>query len=121
MKIKLDENLPTDLAEPLRALGHDVDTVPDEHLTGRPDPDIRAAAGAEGRFLITQDVRFADKRLWKSDPGGGVMLVRVENDTRTRLFHTVMEAFQREDVETWLGQHVVVTVNKVRVSPIDTP
>lgn len=30
MQIKLDENLPADLAEILIELGHDVDTVPDE-------------------------------------------------------------------------------------------
>jgi hypothetical protein len=32
MRIKLDENLPTSAAESLRALGHDVDTVPEEGL-----------------------------------------------------------------------------------------
>jgi len=32
MKIKLDENLPAQLAHNLRALGHDVETVPEEGL-----------------------------------------------------------------------------------------
>jgi hypothetical protein len=32
VKIKLDENLPATLVEPLAALGHDVDTVPQEAI-----------------------------------------------------------------------------------------
>ncbi|MBH0200333.1 MAG: DUF5615 family PIN-like protein [Nitrospira sp.] len=52
MKIKLDENLPAQLARALTALGHDTDTVPQEGLAGKPDPDIWAAAQTVGRFLI---------------------------------------------------------------------
>ncbi len=40
MKLKLDENLPARLAGELSALGHDVDTVPDEGLKGTPDPRV---------------------------------------------------------------------------------
>jgi hypothetical protein len=36
MRIKLDENLPTTLVTDLQALGHDVDTAPDEGLSGHP-------------------------------------------------------------------------------------
>jgi len=33
MKIKLDENIPASLSTRLAALGHDVDSVPEEGLT----------------------------------------------------------------------------------------
>ena len=36
MKIKLDENMPVDLSPLLEQLGHDVDTSPEEGLTGVP-------------------------------------------------------------------------------------
>ena len=62
MTIKLDENLPERLVAALAALGHDVDTVRAEHLAGRDDPDVWAAAQATGRFLITQDLDFSDVR-----------------------------------------------------------
>lgn len=62
MKIKLDENMPEGLAIRRRALGYDVHTVPEESLAGHNDPDIWAAAQAEGRFLITQDLDFSDVR-----------------------------------------------------------
>ena len=58
MKIKLDENLPHQLVQLLTDLGHDVDTVPAEHLAGRDDDVVWAAAQTAGRFPVTQDSRF---------------------------------------------------------------
>lgn len=50
MNIKLDENLPARLAKALTVLGHDVDTVPQEGLTGAADPRIWEVAQEAGRF-----------------------------------------------------------------------
>ncbi len=44
MKIKLDETLPLRLATLLNDLGHDVDTVHGERLTGHADREIWEAA-----------------------------------------------------------------------------
>ncbi len=62
MKIKLDENLPDRLVAVLTGLGHNVDTVRTEQLTGSADPDVWSAAQADPRFLITQDLDFSDVR-----------------------------------------------------------
>ena len=40
MKVKLDENIPVSLVEALAALGHDVQTVIGQGLTGRADAEI---------------------------------------------------------------------------------
>jgi predicted nuclease of predicted toxin-antitoxin system len=48
MKIKLDENLPTALAELLWAAGHDAMTVADEALGGSKDPEVLQVAASEG-------------------------------------------------------------------------
>jgi hypothetical protein len=58
VKIKLDENVPLRLAAMLEGHGHHVDTVQQEGLTGRPDPDIAAAASAAGRMVVTVDRGF---------------------------------------------------------------
>ncbi|MDP2830156.1 MAG: DUF5615 family PIN-like protein [Sulfuricellaceae bacterium] len=71
MKIKLDENLPARLKPILQKYGHDVDTVPDEHLGGRPDTEIWQAVNAESRFLITQDLGFSDTRQFALQEQGG--------------------------------------------------
>jgi len=49
VKFKLDENLPASATAVLAKRGHDVDTVPDEGLTGAPDPQVVAVAAADGR------------------------------------------------------------------------
>jgi hypothetical protein len=48
VKFKLDENLPVSAASVLAAAGHDVDTVPGEHLAGRPDQEVVVASTASG-------------------------------------------------------------------------
>ena len=64
MRIKLDENVPSDVAGALAAAGHDVDTSPTEGLGGQLDDAIWAAAQASGRFVITQDMDFSDVRQY---------------------------------------------------------
>lgn len=58
MKIKLDENLPAELIDTLRARGHDVDSVYSEGLTGSSDQIVFGAAISESRILFTQDLGF---------------------------------------------------------------
>jgi predicted nuclease of predicted toxin-antitoxin system len=76
MKIKLDENLPARLVPILEQRGHDVHTVPEEHLGGGPDSEIWQAVNAEGRFLITQDLDFSDTRRFAPGTHTGLLLLR---------------------------------------------
>lgn len=58
MKLLLDEMLPPNLADALRERGVDAVAVSgDPHLTGRADADILAAAAADGRAVVTLDIR----------------------------------------------------------------
>jgi hypothetical protein len=66
MRIKLDENLPLELIAELAAMGHDVEHVHGEQLSGRPDPDVWQAAQTEQRLLITQDIALGDARMFDS-------------------------------------------------------
>ena len=77
MNIKLDENLPESLVSKLEALGHDVDTVPSEHLAGRDDDEVWQAAQVADRFLITQDLDFSDVRRFTPGTHAGLLLVRL--------------------------------------------
>lgn len=73
MRIKLDENIAASAAVRLTALGHDIHTVIEENLSGRVDSDVWAAAQLEGRFLITQDLDFSDKRRFAAGSHAGVL------------------------------------------------
>jgi len=55
MNVKLDENLPAELADILRSMGHDADTVHSEGLAGSKDAAVAEAARAGGRVLFTLD------------------------------------------------------------------
>ena len=78
MKIKLDENIPGAVAELMRAREFDVDTVLEESLGGRSDPDVLAAATAEGRLLLTLDRGFGDVRSYlpAATPGSSSFVPR---------------------------------------------
>jgi predicted nuclease of predicted toxin-antitoxin system len=78
MRIKLDENIPVSLVTALDALGHDVDSVTQEGLTGKPDPDVWSGAQGCGRFLITQDLDFSDLRRYAPETHHGLLLVRLK-------------------------------------------
>jgi predicted nuclease of predicted toxin-antitoxin system len=93
MKIKLDENMPLRLAEVLRRLGHDTDTVPKEGLAGRCDEAVWHAAQESGRFLITQDLDFSDTRRFAPGTRQGILLVRLREPGRNALLRHVEAAF----------------------------
>ena len=115
MNIKLDENLPESLVPRLEALGHDVDTVPDEDLAGRDDDEVWEAAQAAGRFLITQDLDFSDVRRFTPGTHAGLLLVRLAQPGRNALAARVELLFATERVDEWRGCLVVATEHKVRV------
>jgi predicted nuclease of predicted toxin-antitoxin system len=115
VKIKLDENLPERLVLELAALGHDVDTVRAEHLTGRRDNEIWQAAQSVDRFLITQDLDFSDVRRYAPGTHGGLLLVRLAQPSRDALVARVVLLFATESVDQWIGCLVVATDHKVRV------
>ena len=121
MKIKLDENLPDHLVAVLIGLGHNVDTVRTEQLTGRGDPDVWSAAQAAHRFLITQDLDFSDVRRYTPGTHAGLLLVRLTRPGRKALFERVSTVFQTEKVEDWTGCLVVATEQKIRIRRPEPP
>ena len=60
MKFKIDENLPIEIIDEIRGLGHEADTVINEGLKGFADPQILAAAKTAGCVLLTMDKGIAN-------------------------------------------------------------
>lgn len=115
MKIKLDENIPTALITELSALGHEVDSVAEEGLTGQSDPDVWVGAQRSGRFLITQDLDFSDVRQFTPGTHHGLLLVRLKRPGRRAVARRICSLFQVHDAESWRGCFVVATDLKVRI------
>jgi predicted nuclease of predicted toxin-antitoxin system len=116
MKFKLDENIPVDLVRVLSGIGHDVDTVPQEALTGRPDSVIWSCSQEAERLLITQDLDFSDRRRFAPGTHNGILLVRLAHPSRQGLLDRIGMLFLNEPVEEWHGSLVVVTDRKLRVT-----
>ena len=64
MKVKLDENLPAELLDDLRAAGHEADTVRDEALAGAPDAVVLGRVRDDRRVLLTLDKGIANVRAY---------------------------------------------------------
>ena len=91
MKIKLDENLPVELANDFRMLGHDADTVYDEGLGGAEDRAVLNAALENGRVLFTLDKGIADLQRYPTSHHAGVVLFRPEKSGRGAVIAFVRE------------------------------
>jgi predicted nuclease of predicted toxin-antitoxin system len=113
MKIKLDENLPESLLEPLAAAGHDVDNVKKEGIAGHPDPAVWQAAQLQGRLLITQDLDFSDIRKFAPGTHFGLVLIRLNAPGRLALASRVMSI--AAELGGWERCFVVLTDQKVRI------
>jgi predicted nuclease of predicted toxin-antitoxin system len=115
MKIKIDENLPLQIAFKLKSFGHDVHTAQEEGLSGCDDRVVWEAAEREERFLITQDLDFSDARRFAPGTHHGILLIRLRSPSRLSLIERIEELFQNENVSEWAGCFVVATDRKVRV------
>jgi predicted nuclease of predicted toxin-antitoxin system len=113
MRIKLDENLPVELGDDLRALGHDVDAVVTERLTGRPDSVIVTAARTADRVLFTLDKGVGDVRRFPPAEAAGIVLFRCKTRGRGAARALVRRSMHRLPEEL-AGRLVVVSESSVR-------
>lgn len=115
MRIKLDENITSELVSLLSADDHDVDTVATEGLTGYPDTAIWEAAQQTNRFLITQDLDFSDTRKFKPGAHCGLLVLRLWMPGRLAQVAYVKGLLEDYDLDDWAGCHVTATDRKVRI------
>ncbi len=82
MKFKIDENLPSELADMLHAAGHDGSTVYVQQLAGQPDSMVSKVCKREGRIIVTLDVGFADIRQYPPKEYAGIIVLRLRNQDK---------------------------------------
>lgn len=115
MRLKLDENITVVAKDLLVALGHDVDTVPDEHLTGRADVDVLAAAVDDERALVTFDLGFGDPRAYPSGSHRGVILLRLRDQQPDNVVSVLQSLAENHDLDEVASCVVVVTEGLIRI------
>jgi predicted nuclease of predicted toxin-antitoxin system len=96
--ILLDENLPLQLYDRLRAVGANVEHIIVLGQRGLPDRDIRARLRSESIVLLTQDTEFEDV---SAEIRGKVIVSRVRQSlpirTRVAIWCRALSGFVRAD------------------------
>jgi predicted nuclease of predicted toxin-antitoxin system len=116
MRIKLDENLPAELADDLHRLGHFVDTVANEGIEGCPDRLVADAAQRARRCLFTLDKGLGDIRRYSPHAYYGIVLFRFKVVGRKAVRRAVLELLpQIERRQPLRGQLLVVSESAMRI------
>jgi predicted nuclease of predicted toxin-antitoxin system len=76
VKFKTDENLPVEIAQTLRQVGFDAETIWDEALSGTSDEVLADCARRESRVLVTLDLDFANIRACPPNQYSGIIVLR---------------------------------------------
>ncbi|MGH8895771.1 MAG: DUF5615 family PIN-like protein [Egibacteraceae bacterium] len=82
-------------------LGHKADSVPDEELTGAPDPTLLDACRREERILVTFDVRFGYVRVYPPDTYPGILLLRLADQQPDAVRHVLRRFLADHDLTGW--------------------
>jgi len=115
MRVKVDEDLPVEVAQRLASAGHDAQTVAQQRLTGTADGKLWSLVQQEGRCLCTADKGFANAQLFPPGTHAGVVLFRLARESRAgyeRLAELLLATF---DLDSIAGAIVVVAPDAVRV------
>ncbi len=113
--VKVDEDLPADIAGIFRAAGHETKTVYEQGHVGLPDDQLWPIVQREQRMLVTADKGFANARSHPPGSHAGIVLFRLPHESRAgyiRLANYLLTRLKLEDVS---GAIVVVSPDAIRV------
>lgn len=115
MKLKIDENLPVEIADELRALGHDAKTVVDEGMAGTDDARLMARVEEESRVFMTMDKGIANIQAYSPERFAGLILLRPSQAGRGAVLSFVRERLTQILDLALEGRLVVVTETGIRI------
>lgn len=112
--IKIDEDLPADLAELLTRAGHDATTVFRQGMTGSSDEVVWNVVQREGRCLFTADKGFSARAV-TSPSHCGLVLFRLPHESRKGYIGLLEKLLQTNSLDALEAATVVVSPEAVRV------
>ncbi len=117
MQFKVDENLPADIADILRANGHDALTIQEQKLVGSPDGTIANVCRDEARALVTLDMDFANIHAYPPEKHAGIIVLRLTLQDKPHVlevFRSVLSTLSKEPVDKHLW---IVEEGGIRIRP----
>jgi predicted nuclease of predicted toxin-antitoxin system len=115
MHIKVDEDLPAQATQRLRAEGYDASSVVEQKMGGWKDPQVWQAVQAHRQFLVTADKGFGDIRLYPPQTHGGVLLLRPDEDGIRPIIDLLDQVLAAYRVEMLIGCLTVATPRSIRI------
>lgn len=117
MRFKTDENMPSEAVQLLRQQGHDVATVFDQSLGGRPDRDIATVCKQEDRILITLDTDFADIRTYRPSEYPGLLVLRLTKQSAPEVVRIILCLLEIFKARNCRGELWIVEPTRIRIRP----
>jgi predicted nuclease of predicted toxin-antitoxin system len=121
MRAKLDENVPIEAADLLRAADWECDTVYEEGLTGAGDPEVAAACQTGARVLFTLDLDFADIRAYPPSEYVGIVVLRPVEPSRRQALELVSRVLPVLSAEWTEHRLWIVEPGRVRIRGANNP
>ena len=116
LRAKVDEDLPVDIVQTVKAAGYtDTAGVLEQGMGGWKDPPLWQAIQAEGRFLITADKGFGDIRLYPPGTHAGVLILRPNEDGIRPLVELIQQALAQYSLDDLAGAVAVATPRGIRI------
>jgi predicted nuclease of predicted toxin-antitoxin system len=115
MIFKIDENLPEEAAEVLRASGHDADTVAEEDLSGTSDVELSLRIRQENRALVTLDLDFSNIQAYPPTEYDGIIVIRARSQDKHSLLSLVRKFIPLLTSERLQGKLWIVEPDRIRI------
>ena len=115
MRFKVDENLPVEVADLLRAAGHDAVTVNDQGVSGAKDPDLANLLQREQRAFLTLDSGFGDIRTYPPHEYSGFLVFRLPRQDKAFVLQVCQRLVGQLAREPLTGRLWIVEANRIRV------
>jgi len=115
LAFKVDENLPSQVAELLRSSGYDAVSVRDQRLEGAGDATVASACKNEGRILITLDTGFADIRTYPPRALPGLIVLRLRRQSDFRVINIIKRLMPLLSSQPLTHCLWIVSETKVRI------
>ena len=114
MRLFLDQMFRVELAEQLRAQGHDVVRTGEVGLERADDADILAQAVSQGRILVTLDGHFGDWAVLPLREHPGVIRVKVHPTSTENVLQVLVPLFAGCDPAQFTNHLVIASPKRAR-------
>lgn len=119
--VKVDEDLPEDVATVFASAGYLPATVRGQGWSGVSDDELWKRIQTERRWLVTADKGFGDIRKFAPSPEAGILLIRAEEESRRRYVELAPHVIRSLKLEDVVGCLVVATPRGIRIRRVSRP